>query len=183
MDVSLKNHMTAYHPCVLPAFKGRYYGDQCFPEGTRGFLVLRRAKSWCSARCRRTSLPGDSRKHACIFCSGPRSSGLPWCISLMAIVENSNVRKGRHYEAIRRLLLDDGFVTPALLEKCAAMRNCRRLPMCRSRIIHSFGQLFYIKFNAFTFDFYTLSMDRLQHHNYRAHYYNNRFSGQYAMVT
>jgi hypothetical protein len=186
MDVSLKTRMTAYYPCVLPAFNGRYHGDQRFPEGTRGFLYYSEPKAGippAAGELRFRVIPGNTPAS---FAQGhdlQLKTGLPWCISLMAIVENSNVRKGQHYESIRRLLLDDGFVTPALLEKCAAMRNCKKLPVCRSRIIHSFGQLFYIKFDATSFCFYSLSMDQLQHHVYGTpYYYNSLFSGQYAMV-
>jgi hypothetical protein len=116
-------------------------------------------------------------------------TGLPWCVPLLAMVERSeSVREGRHYQSIRQLLLDDGFVTPALLETCAAMVNTSKFhPKRNSHVIHSFGQLFHIKFDATAFTFFVLSTNQLQYRLYTGFYYdqisrNIPYSGEYTRI-
>jgi len=66
---------------------------------------------------------------------------------------------------IRQLLIDDGLITPGLLETCTAMLNAKKkIPY--GRIIHSFGQLFQVDFGSSHFYFFMLSMNQLQFHDY-----------------
>jgi hypothetical protein len=114
-------------------------------------------------------------------------TGLPWHIPLLAMVERS-VREGRHYQSIRQLLLNDGFVTPALLETCAAMLNTSKYhPHRNSHVIHSFGQLFHIKFDATAFNFFVLSMNQVQYKHLGGLYYDKisfikPYSGEYTRI-
>jgi hypothetical protein len=95
-------------------------------------------------------------------------------------------QKIKCYQPILQLLLDDGFVTPILLEMCAILLNSRRLQL-GSRIIHSFGQLFHITFETFDFWFWALSMNQLQYKYYRGFYFYKiggfrLYSGEYTRV-
>lgn len=67
------------------------------------------------------------------------------------------------YHAMRQLLLDDGLVTPQLLEKCKdLMMRAGQGIVRQSRIIHSVGQLFPIDFNVAHLSTYVLTEDALQ---------------------
>jgi hypothetical protein len=191
MDVSLKIRMRVFGPGGQSPFTGSYYGSHHFPEGTRGFLYYKSPKAGvppAAGELRFRLMPGNPP--AVSFAQGSDlqvETGLPWHIPLLAMVERSeSVREGRHYQSIRQLLLDDGFVTPALLEMCAAMLNTSKYhPQRNTRVIHSFGQLFHIKFDAFCFRFFTLSMNQLQYHNHGGLYYDSTslttpYSGEYT---
>ena len=191
MDVSLKHQMRVYCPGCQSPFRGTYYGSHHFPEGTRGFLYYKSPKAGvppAAGELRFRLMPGNPP--AVSFAQGSDlqvETGLPWHIPLLAMVERSeSVREGRHYQSIRQLLLDDGFVTPALLETCAAMLNTNKYhPQRNTRVIHSFGQLFHIKFDAFCFRFFTLSMNQLQYNNHGGLYYDSTslttpYSGEYT---
>jgi hypothetical protein len=66
---------------------------------------------------------------------------------------------------MRQLLIDEGLVTPGLLETCTAMLNANKhIPP--SQIIHSFGQLFHIDFGSNNLFFSILSMNQLRRHHY-----------------
>jgi hypothetical protein len=112
-------------------------------------------------------------------------TGLPWCIPLLRIIAISQNARSERYQLIRKLLRDDGFVTPALLETCAAMLNANKRYPQGGRIIHSFGQLFHIKFDASQITFWTLSMNQLQLFFHTGFYYDNRsalYSGEYTRI-
>jgi len=175
MDVSLKFNMRVYGPGCQYPFMGIYYGFHRFPEGTRGFLYYNSPKAGvppAAGDLRFRLMPGNTPASFAEGSNLQLETGLPWSIPLLTMVERSgSVREGRHYQSIRQLLLDDGLVTPALLETCASMLNTNdRHPKRCSRIIHSFGQLFHIRFDATEFYFFTLSMNQLQHKIYRGFY-------------
>jgi hypothetical protein len=168
MDVSLMIEMGVYGPDSRVCFKGRYHGHNRFPEGTRGFLYYNSPKvgvPLAAGELRFRVTPGDTPAS---FVQGSDlllETGLPWSIPLLVMVEKSeSIRKGQQYQPIRQVLLDDGFITPALLETCAALVNSNRCkPIRGSRIIHSFGQLFHITFDLIHLPFFTLSMNRLKY--------------------
>jgi hypothetical protein len=58
-------------------------------EGGECLIVLPLACSWCSASCRRASLPADARRRSCIFRSGQRSSDGNWFTVVHPSPENS----------------------------------------------------------------------------------------------
>jgi len=193
MDVSLKREMRVYGPGCQSPFKGTYHGFHHFPEGTRGFLYYNSPKAGvppAAGELRFRLMPRNLP--AVSFVQGSDlqvETDIPWHIPLLAMVERSEcVREGRHYQSIRQLLLDDGFVTPALLKTYAAMLNTNiKHPQRGSRIIHSFGQLFHIKFDAVLFDFFILSINQLQYKTYRGLYYdrispNTPYSGEYTRI-
>jgi hypothetical protein len=63
---------------------------------------------------------------------------------------------------IKQQLLNDGLVTPALLETCTAMLDANKfIPARYSRIIHSFGQLFHVNFDMTILPLFTVTMNQL----------------------
>ena len=193
IDISLKHRMTVYGSSCQSPFVGTYYGFRRFPEGTRGFLYYNSPKAGvppAAGELRFRLMPGNPP--AVSFAQGSdllMDTGLPWHISLLLMVERSeSTREGRHYQSIRQLLLDDGIVTPALLEMYAAMLNTStKCPKRGSRIIHSFGQLFHIRLDADLFSFFTLSTNQLHYNSYQGLYYdhiirNTPYSGEYTKI-
>ena len=68
----------------------------------------------------------------------------------------------RAKQPIKQQLLDDRLVTPALLETCTAVLDANKcIPVHGNHIIHSFGQLFHVNFNAMNLLLYTLTMNQL----------------------
>jgi hypothetical protein len=191
MDISLITQITAHALGGKFAFGGTYQGDQRFPEGTRGFLYYNEPKAGvppAAGDLRFRVTPGNTPAS---FVHGSDllfQTGLPWSIPLLAMVKKQAVRKGQHYQPILQLLLDDGCVTPTLLETCATMVNSSRpRPLRSSRIIHSFGQLFPIMFEVSYLTFFALSMNQLQHQRHRLyHYYKIKdiipYSGEYTKI-
>jgi hypothetical protein len=179
MDLSLKSKMKVCGPGCQYPFNSTYY-DNRFPEGTRGFLYYNSPKAGvppAAGELRFRLMPGNT---SASFVQGSDlqvETGLPWLIPLLAMVERS---ESVHYQSIRQLLLDDGSVTPALLETCTAMSNTNEHHLRRdSRIIHSFGQLFHIRFDMTMFHFFILSMNQLQYNTYQGFYYE---SGEYTRI-
>jgi hypothetical protein len=174
-------------------FYGTYHGLNRFPEGTRGFLYYNPPKvgvPLAAGELRFRVTPGNNPAS---FVQGSDlllETGLPWSVPLLAMVEKSEtVKQGRHYQPIRQLLLDDGFITPALLETCAALVNSnRRQPYRGSRIIHSFGQLFHITFDMYRLQLFTLSMNHLKYNRLRCFghdnsgHYNTPYSGECTRI-
>ena len=191
MDISLLSHLTAHALGCKSTFRGTYHSDQCFPEGTRGFLYYDEPKAGvppAAGELRFRVIPGNTPAS---FVQGSDlllETGFPWSIPLLAMVEKQSVRKGQLYQPILQLLLDDGFVTPTLLETCATMVNSSRpRPLRGSRIIHSFGQLFHFMFEAFDLTFFALSMNQLQYKLRRLYHYHEienfiPYSGEYTKI-
>jgi hypothetical protein len=190
MDISLKSHMTAYAPGCKSSFRGLFHQDHRFPEGTHGFLYYNEPKAGAppaAGDLRFRVTPGNTPAS---FVQGSdllRPTGLPWSTPLLAMVEKpESVHTNEQYQPILQLLLEDGFVTPTLLETCATMANSSRpQPVRGSRIIHSFGQLFHITFEASEFRFFALSMNQLQYKCRRIYYKNTKFlpySGEYTKI-
>ena len=142
----------------------RYYGLSRFPDGTRGFLYYQPPNPGAppaAGNLRFRLTPGNNPAS---FNQGgdlQLPNGLPWGASLLAIA-----RWPRRYQHIRQLLIDDGLVTPALLESTIMMNNLGFRPVTKSRIIHSFGQLFHVDFSATQIMFHTLSTNELKHRHY-----------------
>jgi len=184
--------MTVYGPGCQSSFNGTYNGSHHFPEGTRGFLYYKSPKAGVPPAAGELRFRLMPRNTPASFVRGSDlqlETGLPWRVPLLRMVERSEcVREGRHYQSIRQLLLNDGFVTPALLETCAAMLNTNKHhPRRNSHVIHSFGQLFHIKFDAIAFNFFVLSMNQLQHKYYGGLYYDSTssttpYSGEYTRI-
>jgi len=180
MDISLKSRIIAYALGCKSTFEGSYYRRQRFPEGTRGFLYYNEPKAGAppaAGDLRFRVTPGNTPAS---FVQGSdllRPTGLPWSTPLLAMVEKpESVHTNEQYQPILQLLLEDGFVTPTLLETCATMANSSRpQPVRGSRIIHSFGQLFHITFEASEFRFFALSMNQLQYKCRRIYYKNTKF--------
>ncbi|KIM86972.1 hypothetical protein PILCRDRAFT_815423 [Piloderma croceum F 1598] len=175
MDISSKLDIYVHTPGSQSSFRGKYYGVHRFPEGTRGFLYYKSPKVGgppAAGELRFRLITGNTPASFVQGSDLQLETGLPWCIPLLTMIERpGSIREGRHYQCIRQLLLDDGFVTPALLKTCAAMLNsnsCR--PRRNSRIIHSFGELFHISFDAFSVNFFALSKDQLRYHKYQGFY-------------
>ncbi|KIM86971.1 hypothetical protein PILCRDRAFT_815419 [Piloderma croceum F 1598] len=182
IDVSLKTRMRVYGPgCEYP-FTGLPYGHH-FPQGTRGFLYYNSPKAGDPPAAGELRFRLISGNTPASFVQGSDlqfPNGLPWCIPLLAMIDKlENIREHRNYQSMRQLLLDDGLVTPALLETCAAMLDAYkyRSPSSR-RIIHSFGQLFHISFDMVSFPFFALSMNQLRYAAYHGIYceYDSRLT-------
>jgi hypothetical protein len=189
MDISLKSRMTAYALGCKSTFEGSYYRRQRFPEGTRGFLYYNEPKAGAppaAGDLRFRVTPGNTPAS---FVQGSDllwPTGLPWSIPLLGMVEKP---ESVQCQPILQLLLDDGIVTPTLLETCATLVNLANgwRPRRGSRIIHSFGQLFHITFEAFGFGFWALSMNQLQYRYHDGFYFHKighfrPYSGEYTRV-
>ena len=176
--------MTVYGPdCRLP-FRGVYHSRNRFPEGTRGFLYYHLPPAGvppAAGELRFRLTPGDDPASFDQGSDLQMETGLPWCIPLLRIVGSSQyAQEGQNYRIIWKLLHDDGFVTPALLGTCSAMLNANKHYPFGGRTIHSFGQLFHIRFHATMFEFWTLSMNQLQHLRRPGLYYDKHKPGQNA---
>jgi hypothetical protein len=188
MDISLKSHMTAYALGCKTTFRSQFHQGHRFPEGTRGFLYYNEPKAGAppaAGDLRFRVTPGNTPAS---FVQGSDllwPTGLPWSIPLLGMVEKP---KSVQCQPILQLLLDDGFVTPTLLETCATLVNSgRQRPQRDSRIIHSFGQLFHITFEACRFRFWALSMNQLPCESYQGFYHDliggfRPYSGEYTSV-
>jgi len=157
MDLSLKSKMKVYGPGCQYPFNSTYYDNHCFPEGTCGFLYYNSPKAGVPPAADELHfwlMPGNTSASFIQSSDLQVETGLPWLIPLLAMVERS---ESIHYQSIQQLLLDDGSVTPTLLETCTAMSNTNEHHLQRdSRIIHSFGQLVHIRFDMTMFCFFTL---------------------------
>jgi hypothetical protein len=191
MDISLKMKMGVYGPDSGRVFGGTYTSVHRFPEGTRGFLYYNSPEAGVPPAAGELRFRVIPENAPASFVRGSDlllETGLPWSVPLLAMVERSYVvRKGWHYQPIRQLLLDDGFITPALLETYAAMlKKNIYSPERGSRIIHSFGQLFHITFDARYITFFTLSKDQLQYHKFQNIFYGifnfRPYSGEYTRI-
>jgi hypothetical protein len=175
MDVSLKKCMWVYGPDSRFPFVGAYSHGKRFPDGTRGFLYYNSPEAGVPPAAGELRFRVIPENAPASFVRGSdllMDTGLPWSIHLLGMVERSDTVWGQHYQPLRQLLLKDGFVTPALLETCAAMlKKVKHQPERRSRIIHSFGQLFHIMFEQ-RFLFFILSKDQVQYQQYRNFCYN-----------
>jgi hypothetical protein len=81
------------------------------------------------------------------------------------------------YQPIKKLLVDDGLVAPALLEKW----DTNEYHLFRSsRIIHSFGQLFTINFDVTFFHFYLPMGNQLQWLTFRGLFCRHRRFAPYS---
>jgi hypothetical protein len=140
-------------------FCTRYHSKSRFPEGTRGFLYYHSPEASdppIAGEIRFRLTPGNDPAY---FTHGSDllcPNGLPWVIHLLAMTGSQTKL---FYQPIRKLLIDDGLVAPALLEKWDT--NEHHLFRC-SRIIHSFGQLFAINFDMTSFNFYLPMGNQLQ---------------------
>jgi hypothetical protein len=152
-------------------FQTHYHCYSNFPEGTRGFLYYHSPEASDPPTAGEIRFRLTTGNDPASFNQGSdlrAPNGLPWIIHLLATVENTGGGGKQIYQPIKQLLVDDRLVTPALLETCAAMVNASGHPRRNSRIIHSFGQLFHIKFDARVFKCFILSKTHL----YRL-FYNN----------
>ena len=182
--------MIAYALGCKSPFEGSFHQGHRFPEGTHGFLYYNEPKAGAppaAGDLRFRVTPGNTPAS---FVQGSDllwKTGLPWSIPLVAMVEKpESVQTNEQYQPILQLLLDDGFVTPTLLETCATLVTSRH-PQRGSRIIHSFGQLFHIKFEAFGFRFWALSMHQLRYRYHHGFYFYQigrfrLYSGEYTRV-
>jgi hypothetical protein len=155
IDASLKLKIRAYGR-DKSFFNANYHGCSKFPEGTRGFLYYHSSGPPAAGQIRFRLTPGNDPAY---FTHGSDllcPNGLPWAIHLLAMAGS---QKKLLYQPIRKLLIDDGLVAPALLEKW----DTNELHLIRSsRIIHSFGQPFAIKFDVENFDFHLPMANQLQ---------------------
>ena len=179
--------MNIYHPDYQFPFQGTYHFRNRFPEGTRGFLYYHSPPAGvppAAGELRFRLTPGDDPASFDQGSDLQTETGLPWCIPILKL---GAYAKSQNYQIIRKLLHDDGFLTPALLETYAAVLNASKHCPNGGRIIHSFGQLFHIRFDATKFDFYTLSMSQLQYRRFSGFYYdkasgNAPYSGEYTRI-
>jgi len=154
--------------CQHP-FDGTYYALDRFPEGTRGFLYYHPPDPGAppaAGHVRFRLTPGND---PATFIQGSDlliPNGSPWGISLL-VMAGETLRGSPSYQLIRQHLINDGLVTPGLLETCATMiKASKDIPRRGSRIIHSFGQLFHVDFDRERFPFFTLTMNQLRHHDF-----------------
>jgi len=181
--------MNIYHPNYQLPFRCGYNTRKPFPEGTHGFLYYNSPPAGVSpaaGELRFRLTPGDDPASFDQGSDLQVDTGLPWCIPLLKIVATSQKNQSQQFQPIQKLLRDDGFVTPALLETCTAMLNANN-HYPNGRIIHSFGQLFHIGFDQVKFGFYTLSMNQLQSINCGGFYHDRMkqispYSGGYTMI-
>jgi hypothetical protein len=166
IDASSKWYMRVTGLDCHSCYNGSYTKRDRFPEGTRGFMY------YCPPNPGAPSAAGGIRfrltpgNDPASFIQGSdlrMPNGLPWCTSLLTIAGE----KWQHYQLIQQQLINDGLVTPGLLETCTTMMKAagKHIPGRGSRIIHSFGQLFHVEFDREKFLFSTLTMNQLRHHH------------------
>jgi hypothetical protein len=143
-----------------------YSGSSHFPDDTRGFLYYQPPNPGAppaAGGLRFRLTPGNDPASFNQGSDLQLPNGLPWGASLLTIAH------WQCYQPTRQLLIDDGLVTPALLETCTILVNNLGIrPVINSRIIHSFGQLFHVDFSVTYFTFHTLSTTELRHRYYRS---------------
>ena len=186
IDASLKLEIRAYGR-DKSLFRMHYHGHSRFPEGTRGFLYYHSPEASdppIAGEIRFRLTPGNDPAY---FTHGSDllcPNGLPWVIHLLAMAGS---QKKLFYQPIRKLLIDDGLVAPALLEKW----DTNELHLFRnSRIIHSFGQPFAIKFDVENFDFHLPMANQLQFvrfqglfcHSYRRFAYSGGYINTACLI-
>ncbi|KIM71680.1 hypothetical protein PILCRDRAFT_820866 [Piloderma croceum F 1598] len=148
-----------------------YTGDRRhFPEGTRGFLYYCQPNPGAplvAGQIRFRLTPGNDPAS---FIQGSdllMPNGLPWSIPLLMIAGEKIKDQGDSATGIWQQLVDDGLVTPTLLETWGATMKASKLaPIPSSRIIHSFGQLFHVDFDLNCFYFFLLTMNQLRRQRY-----------------
>jgi hypothetical protein len=139
-----------------------------FPSGTHGFLYYHTPPSHAPATAGELRFRVTRGSNSTSFSSGIDlllPNGLPWCISLLRIAQGANTKNEGfcQYQFIRRILVDDGLVTPALLKMCAEMVDRAECPVrVSSIIIHSLGQLFPVNFHTDSMSFVALHNDGCQ---------------------
>jgi hypothetical protein len=143
-----------------------YSGGSRFPDDTCGFLYYQSPNPGAppaAGDLRFRLTPGNDPASFNQGSDLQLPNGLPWGASLLTIAH------WQCYQPTRQLLIDDGLVTPALLETCTILvNNLGICPVTDSHIIHSFGQLFHVDFFATYFTFHTLSTTELGHRHYRS---------------
>ena len=151
-------HVTG--PGCQPSYHGSYYNRDRFPEGTRGFIYYRPPNPGTpsvAGNLRFRLTPGNNPASFIQGSDLRMPNGLPWGIPLLLIAV-----KYQSHNFIRQQLIDDGLVTPTLLETSKAMMTANKhAPGRSSRIIHSFGQLFHINFDIKELEFYLLTANSL----------------------
>ena len=163
IDFSLTKH-PSLNISSSQSFRFTYSSNSCFPDGTRGFLYYQSpipGAPPAAGDLRFRLTPGNDPASFNQGSDLQLPNGLPWGASLLTIAHR------QCYQPIRQLLIDDGLVTPALLETCAIMVN-RICPVTNCRVIHSFGQLFHVDFSATDITFHTLSTTELGYRHYRS---------------
>jgi hypothetical protein len=154
-------------------FYTRYHSNSRFPEGTRGFLYYHPPEASdppITGQIRFRLTPGNDPAYFTHGSDLLRPNGLPWAIHLLAMAGSQTKL---FYQPIRKLLIDDGLVAPALLEKW----DTNELHLIRSsRIIHSFGQLFTINFDMTFFNFYLPMANQLQFLTFQGLFCHHRFT-------
>ena len=181
--------MNVSHPDYRSPFQSRYHGHNCFPEDTRGFLYYHSPAAGVPPAAGELRFRLTPRDDPASFDKGSdlqMETGLPWQIPLLKVIALSQIGRGPG-QLVRKLLRDDGFLTPALLETCTAILNANKHYPDTGCIIHSFSQLFHIKFHRAVFSFWTLSMNQGQSFVRQGFYYDhpNRilpYSGEYTRI-
>ncbi|KIM86875.1 hypothetical protein PILCRDRAFT_815309 [Piloderma croceum F 1598] len=170
-DVSLRQMMQIWSSTNPPLpFRTHYICDRNryprFPKGTHGFLYYQPPNPGAppaAGHLRFRVTPGNDPASFIQGSDLRLPDGLPWGISLLSIVGKSENAKSMKMWTIRQLLIDDGLVTPGLLQTCIAILNPHKnLP--HTHIIHSFGQLLHVDFGRRFFDCFMLSTNQLRRH-------------------
>jgi len=170
IDTSSKLRVHVFGPGCQHPFDGTYYALDRFPKGTRGFLYYHPPDPGAppaAGHVRFRLTPGND---PATFIQGSDlliPNGSPWGTSLL-VMAGETLRGSPNYQLIRQHLINDGLVTPCLLETCTTMMKAtgRHIPRRGSRIIHSFGQLFCVDFDREKFYFFTLTMNQLRFHQF-----------------
>jgi len=115
--------------CQFP-FQGAYHFCKCFPEGTHGFLYYDLPPAGvlpAAGKLHFQLTPEDDPASFGQSSDLQTETGLLWRIPRLRIVRSlQNAGKRQSYQVICKLLHDDGFVTPALLETFVAMLNANK---------------------------------------------------------
>lgn len=149
-----------------------YYGSNCFstaysyehkgtpfPSGSHGFLYYHVPMSNVPPMAGEVRFRLTSRDDPALFLSGVdliKPNGMPWSIPLLRAAP-----KVTRYRCLCQMLVNDGLITPALLEKCDTMISGAETSS-RSRFIHSLGQLFDVDFHTAEMAFFTCHDDVYQ---------------------
>jgi hypothetical protein len=171
IDASLVQNMCLLSHLATIPFTTYYTQRNCdhFPTGTRGFLYYHPPNPGAplvAGQVRFRLTPGNDPASFIHGSDLQMPNGLPWGIPLLAIVRGSLPDPDQtiqHHPFLRENLINDGFLTPTLLETCEAMVKANEhAPTRSSHIIHSFDQLFHVKFDRIYLYLFVLANNQLQ---------------------
>ncbi|KIM74149.1 hypothetical protein PILCRDRAFT_826517 [Piloderma croceum F 1598] len=130
-----------------------------FPPGSQGFFYYHTPMPDVPALAGEVRFRLTNGNDPALFLSGVdliKLDGTPWCIPLLRAATGVT-----GYQYLRQMLVKDGLVTPALLERCDTISEGRA--SSHNRFIHSLGQLFGVDFHKFDTRLYTCHNDVYQH--------------------